>query len=220
MIAGHYGVAYLLKGGTRPKWSLTTLIAAAWFGDLLCFVFTLAGVERQVLNPSFTRMFAYQITYGPYSHGLAGAAVTSVVAALVGARMAGPRDGAILGGAVFSHYLGDIIVHGPDLAIFSGDGPKLGFGLWNYPLFADLVECGMLAAGAVLYLRATRAKNGVGRSGLLILAVIAGAITIALPWIPPPPTATQLSVGSLALLAGTLPLIAWLERQREPLPVG
>jgi len=33
--------------------------------------------------------------------------------------------------AVFSHWLFDLIVHTPDLPLWSDASPKLGFGLWN-----------------------------------------------------------------------------------------
>jgi hypothetical protein len=56
----------------------------------------------------------------------------------------------IVGLAVFSHWILDLIAHPRDLAIYD-DTWKVGFGLWNYrdPEFA--LEIALLAAGIILY---------------------------------------------------------------------
>jgi hypothetical protein len=56
-----------------------------------------------------------------------------------------------VGLAVFSHWILDLIVHRPDLAIYD-DTLKVGFGLWNYKGFEFGLEAAMLADGIVLYL--------------------------------------------------------------------
>lgn len=57
----------------------------------------------------------------------------------------------IVGLAVFSHWILDLIAHPRDLAIYD-DTWKVGFGLWNYrdPEFA--LEIALLAVGIFLYL--------------------------------------------------------------------
>ena len=57
----------------------------------------------------------------------------------------------VIGLAVFSHWLLDLIVHPRDLAMYDNTW-KVGFGLWRYrdPEFA--LEIGLLAAGIILYL--------------------------------------------------------------------
>ena len=57
----------------------------------------------------------------------------------------------IVGLAVFSHWILDLIAHPRDLAIYD-DTWKVGFGLWNYrdPEFA--LEMVLLAGGIIVYL--------------------------------------------------------------------
>ena len=57
----------------------------------------------------------------------------------------------IVGVAVFSHWIFDLIAHPRDLPIYDNTW-KVGFGLWNYrdPEFA--VEIALLACGIILYL--------------------------------------------------------------------
>jgi hypothetical protein len=57
----------------------------------------------------------------------------------------------IVGLAVFSHWILDLIAHPRDLAIYDNTW-KVGFGLWNYrdPEFA--LEIGLLGVGIMLYL--------------------------------------------------------------------
>ena len=57
----------------------------------------------------------------------------------------------IIGLAVFSHWILDLIAHPRDLAIYDNTW-KVGFGLWRYrdPEFA--LEIALLAGGIVLYL--------------------------------------------------------------------
>jgi hypothetical protein len=57
----------------------------------------------------------------------------------------------VIGVAVFSHWLLDLIAHPHDLPIYDNRW-KVGFGLWNYrdPEFA--LEIALLAGGIILYL--------------------------------------------------------------------
>ena len=45
---------------------------------------------------------------------------------------------------VFSHWLLDLLVHRPDLALWPG-GERVGFALWNYPVIEQAVEIGLMA---------------------------------------------------------------------------
>src|SRR4029450_7285420 len=71
----------------------------------------------------------------------------------------------IIGVAVFSHWILDLIAHPRDLAIYDNTW-KVGFGLWNYrdPEFA--LEIALLASGIVLYL--TRNTTPTIRKGVVI----------------------------------------------------
>jgi hypothetical protein len=96
--------------------------------------------------------------YHPYSHSLIAAILWSTAAG-IGYKLLCRRlgyqyrksAGLIVGLAVFSHWILDLIAHPRDLAIYDNTW-KVGFGLWNYrdPEFA--LEIAMLAGGITLYL--------------------------------------------------------------------
>jgi hypothetical protein len=58
---------------------------------------------------------------------------------------------ALVGLAIFSHYPLDVLVHVPDLPLAGNDSPKLGLGLWNYPVATMVAELGVLVLGVVIY---------------------------------------------------------------------
>ncbi|NJM51731.1 MAG: hypothetical protein HC843_13410 [Sphingomonadales bacterium] len=51
---------------------------------------------------------------------------------------------------VISHWFVDLLVHAPDLTLLGGP-PKLGFGLWDYPLIAMPLELGLTGAALGYY---------------------------------------------------------------------
>src|SRR5437764_14488001 len=110
--------------------------------------------------PGITATNALDLYYMPYTHSLIGALFWSAVALAlykVGRRNIASNSAALLVGfAVFSHWLLDLIVHRADLAIYD-NMLKVGFGLWNYRGIELVLEIGILLIGAVLYLK----RNGV-----------------------------------------------------------
>jgi hypothetical protein len=134
------------------------LFIAVQFLDYIWATLVLLGVEKLRVIKGFTAGSMLDSYFHPYSHSLIAAIFWSVVAALVYKSVCS-RHGClyrkyaalIVGVAVFSHWLLDLIVHPRDLAIYDNTW-KVGFGLWNYrdPEFA--LEIALLAAGIVLYL--------------------------------------------------------------------
>ena len=122
--------------------------------------------------------------FHPYSHSLITAILWSVVAALIYKTICS-RHGRhyinsaslIIGLAVFSHWVLDLIAHPRDLAIYDNTW-KVGFGLWNYrdPEFA--LEIALLAGGIALYLTRNAMpairKGAVVGFGLLLVIVQIG----------------------------------------------
>jgi hypothetical protein len=72
------------------------------------------------------------------------------------------------------------VVHRPDLAILPGNAgnlPLLGFGLWNWPVPAALVELALVLIGGGLYWRSAFAvANAAGSPRLL--AHVAGFLVV------------------------------------------
>lgn len=120
------------------------------------------------------------------------------------------RAGSLCG----SHWVLDLIVHRPDLPLFPDDSDKVGFGLWNYPLLAILIEAAIFITGLVLYLKTTRAKKKSGDWGLWLLVVllvlnqVAGAVS-------PMPSSGH-AIGWAAQYQWIFVLLGyWVDRGRE-----
>ena len=78
---------------------------------------------------------------------------------------------------MFSHWLLDLLVHRPDLLLWPG-GPKVGFALWNEPVSEEIVEIGLLGAGALAWVAKRKELGGkawpaIAFFALLILVQIA-----------------------------------------------
>jgi hypothetical protein len=74
-----------------------------------------------------------------------------------------------VGFAVFSHWLLDLIVHRPDLAIYD-DTLKVGFGLWNHRGLEFVVEIAILVGGIVIYLK--RNSLVARKTGIVVFGVV------------------------------------------------
>ena len=155
MFVGHYGVAFAVKT-PRNKIPLWVLFVAVQLLDFLWAPFVLLGIEKVRFVPGITATNALDLYYMPYTHSLIGALFWSAVAFAIykiGWRNIASNSAALLVGfAVFSHWLLDLIVHRPDLAIYD-DTLKVGFGLWNHRGIEFVLEIGILVFGAVLYLK-------------------------------------------------------------------
>ena len=158
MFVGHYGVAFAVKTD-RNKIPLWVLFVAVQLLDVLWAPFVLLGIEKVRFVPGITATNALDLYYMPYTHSLIGALFWSAVAFAIykiGWRNIASNSAALLVGfAVFSHWLLDLIVHRPDLPIYD-DTLKVGFGLWNYRGIEFALEIGILFVGAVVYLK----RNG------------------------------------------------------------
>jgi hypothetical protein len=122
------------------------------------------------------------------------------------------RAGAmVLGLAVISHWLLDLIVHHPDLPLYPnlalplGDSPLLGFAIWSSPIFEMGLELSIFALGVWLYLRTTKAIDAIGKWALWSLVAFLVTIHLGNTFGPPPPSITALAwVGQAQWL-----LVAW-----------
>ena len=157
MFVGHYSVAFAAKS-ERNRIPLWVLFIAVQFLDYIWATLVLLGIEKLRVIKGFTAGSMLDSYFHPYSHSLVAAIAWSVVAALIykticsrHGRLYSNSAPLIIGAAVFSHWVLDLIAHPRDLAIYDNTW-KVGFGLWNYrePEFA--LEIALLAIGIILYL--------------------------------------------------------------------
>src|SRR5215472_13489296 len=181
MFIGHYGVALAAKPVQKqiPLWLL--FIAVQWL-DVVWSVLVMLGIERLRIVKGFTEANSMDLYYMPYTHGLIGALVLSAV--LGGLTIMFLRDRrvavfSIVAGAVFSHWLLDLVVHVEDLPLI-GDTMRVGFGLWRHVWLSLPLELATLMLGVVIYARAmpSNTRTGVWAYwifvGLMVLAQLYG----------------------------------------------
>ncbi len=214
MFIGHFGVGFGAKAAA-PKTSLGTLFLASQFVDLLWPTLLLVGAERVRIAPDITRVTPLDFEFYPISHSLVAAIGWGMLFALgyQGTKRY-PRGASVLGLTVVSHWLLDLIVHRPDLPLVPGSGVKVGLGLWSSLPGTLIVEMGIFVAGAVLYLRNTRARNAIGKWALWVLIIFLVAVSLSNLFGPPPPNVKTLAwVGQsqwLLILWGY-----WVDRHRR-----
>ncbi|HEY6361113.1 MAG TPA: hypothetical protein VIX63_08410 [Vicinamibacterales bacterium] len=212
MFVGHLAAA-IAAGRVQPRAPLGVLVGAAFALDLIWPVLLLAGIEMVRIDPGNTAFTPLAFDYYPWSHSLSMAVVWAVVVGRVSAAvLRHTRAGLVIGLTVLSHWVLDCLTHRPDLPLWPG-GPNVGLGLWNSIPSTIVVEGTLFAAAVLLYARATRAGDAVGKWAFLALVAVATAIWLSGPFSPPPPSAT--AVAAVALALWLLPFWAqWIERHR------
>lgn len=213
MFVGHYGVSFAAKRAEQsiPLW---VLFLAVQFLDVLWAPFILLGIEKVRIVPGFTASNPFDLYYMPYTHSLVAAIFWSCSGALGYKLLARPprwRAGAIIGLAVFSHWVLDFIVHRPDLPLYD-DSAKVGLGLWNTPALAFGLEVALLFAG-IWWLFRQGGRTGLIRT--LGFAVLMAGIQVYIFFGPAP--ASDRAMASTALLAYAVfaTMIWWLQDRQE-----
>lgn len=157
MLAGHFGLAAVVKS-REPQVPLWALMLSTQLLDVVFAVLFAFGIEKIVPVAGSSGGYAQLIgQYFDYSHSLVGALIISLVAMLVASVPWGRRNGLIIGAVVFSHWIVDLVMHRPDLAILpgnAGDLPRIGLGVWNIPWLSIALELTLCLVGAYLYYHA------------------------------------------------------------------
>ena len=205
MFIGHFALGFAAKRAT-PRISLAMLLVAAQFADILWPVLIGAGIEQVRIEPGNTAFTPLDFVSYPYSHSLLLLIVWGV---LVGggyrAVAGGRRTFVTLSALVVSHWLLDWVTHRRDMPLYPG-GPKFGLGLWNSIPATVTIEVAMFAYGVWLYTRATRARDAVGRWGLVSLVAALSVIYLANLAGGAPPSVTAIWIAGLV---GAVIFMAW-----------
>src|SRR4029450_13051312 len=152
--------------------------------------------------------------FHPYSHSLIAAVAWSCTAGLA-YKIFCSRNGClyrkyaafIVGAAVFSHWILDLIAHPRDLAIYDNTW-KVGFGLWNYrdPEFA--LEIALLAGGIAFYLRRT-AMPAIRRGAAIAFGLVLVIVQIGDTYVPRTPLTDKATVTGVWVFYPLFVLIAF-----------
>jgi hypothetical protein len=214
MFIGHIALALAAKRAT-PRVSLATLLLAAQWADVLWPVFLAMGIEQVRIQPGNTAFTPLDFVSYPYSHSLVALIGWGILFGVGYRAVAGGRRTLwVLAALVISHWVLDFVTHRPDMPLYPGSA-KVGLGLWNSIPATMVVEGLMYVAGLTIYLRATRARDRIGRWGFFSLAAVLVVIYVASIFGPPPPSIQALWITAL-IGASVLTLWAWwADRHRD-----
>lgn len=213
MFVGHYSVAFAVRS-EKNKIPLWVLFIAVQFLDYIWATLVLLGIEKLRVIKGFTAGSMLDSYFHPYSHSLVTAVLWSVIAALVYKAACGRRGHRysksaplIIGIAVFSHWVFDLVAHPRDLAIYDNTW-KVGFGLWNYrdPEFA--LELALLAGGIILYL-ARNAMPTIRKRAVIAFGIILGIVQIGDTYVPRAPLTDKATVIGVWIFYTLFVLIAF-----------
>jgi hypothetical protein len=187
MFVGHYAAALAAKA-IEPKAPLWTFAAGCQLVDIGWSSFIMAGVEHASADPALpgSALVLYDM---PWTHSLPGSIAWSVGASilcLLLLRLA-IWPSILVGLTVFSHWLADLLVHRPDLLLYPG-GPKVGLGLWNFPVPEQAVEIGLIAVTGAMWAASRKAQ---GRSAWPAVAFITFLVALQIVAMLMPPEAGQ-----------------------------
>jgi hypothetical protein len=213
MFVGHYSVAFAAKseGNKIPLW---VLFVAVQFLDYIWATLVLLGIEKLRVIKGFTAGSMLDSYFHPYSHSLVTAVIWSVVAALVYKTICGRYGGYysqsalwIIGLAVFSHWILDLVAHPRDLAIYDNTW-KVGFGLWNYRDLEFALEVALLAGGIVLYL-ARNAMPATRKGAVIAFGLVLVIVQIGDTYVPRAPLTDRATVMGVWVFYTLFVLIAF-----------
>jgi hypothetical protein len=214
MFIGHYGAGLSFKKAA-PALSLGLLFLAVQFLDLLWPTLVLLNIEHVQINTDKSYPVPLIFTDYPYSHSLLMALVWSALFFIVYWLLKrNLRNAFILGGAVFSHWVLDWIVHLPDLPLYPGNSPKLGLGLWQWPAATAVIEGLIFLSGLFLYLQTTTPKNKTGRVVFWVLMALLVISHIANLFSPPPSSVNAVAWSAEAMWLFVL-LGFWADKNRR-----
>jgi hypothetical protein len=182
MYGGHYAAALAIKA-KEPRAPTWALLLGVGFLDVLFGIFVMLGVEKVTMTPHVGHGFS--LDFIDWSHSLAMSLVWAVLFSVPFWRR-GCAVGAAVGFAVFSHYLLDLPMHPPDMALWPHSPIHLGLGLWlRLPTGWWWVELAVIAMLCAYYLARARTSTTFGGLATWACAVILVLHVFTSPWLSP-----------------------------------
>lgn len=224
MFIGHYGAAFGLKSFDHetPLW---VYLIGVQLVDIFFFSFLLFGIEKMNIVPGFTAYNSYDLYCMPYTHSLLANVLWFIGVSLIAYVIFKTKCkqvhnkaflAILIGSSVFSHFITDLLVHTPDLPLWSNDSPKLGLGLWNYVGITIGLELVILLLGIYLYYKKTSLKSSsLFNKKVVGITLFMMLITVITPFMPAPSSVTELASQGLLSFFIIAGLGYWLERKKK-----
>jgi len=215
MFVGHYGPSLAAKAMYKsiPLW---VLFLAVQLVDVVWSILVMLGIEKVRIVPGITATNPLDLYYMPYTHSLLAAVLWSIVAVVLyrfAPKISGWMTAGIVGLAVFSHWILDLLVHRPDLPLYDNTA-KVGLGLWNFPVTAFLLEVALLFGGMYVYFKATKPVSRGGRYGMIIFGIVMLAVQASVFFGPPPPSGKAVAAMALFSYLAFAGVAYWMEAKR------
>ena len=217
MFVGHYAASLALKRFEKRA-SLGILFLGVQFVDILFFPFVLLGIERINIVENFTDATHFELEFLPYTHSLVASLIWAGVAYALFRWVVVRQHGVALAIAlaVFSHWVFDLLVHTPDLPLWSDASLKFGFGLWNSAVATYALEAAFLLVALWLYLRSTTATSRTGKYGMAIFVVFLLLVNVVNVFGPlQSDSKVALAVSALAAYLLFAAVAFWLDKKRS-----
>ena len=180
MFAAHFSAGLALKAKV-PEASTVGILIGVGLLDILFGPLVMLGVERATVTPGISPGFS--LDYIDWSHSLVTSVVWSVLYALAFVR-AGARVATVMGVAVFSHFVLDLVMHPSDLALWPGAETHLGFGLWRVlPGGWWFVELALVAITCAYYWHRAGRSTRFGGRRTAVVATILVLHVLNSPWL-------------------------------------
>jgi hypothetical protein len=206
MFLSHYAAGLAAKK-LAPKVSLGILLLAAVGLDLLWSLFLILGWESVRIIPGITRVMPLDFNNYSLSHSLVMALAWAILFGLVSLILTkNEKISLVLAGLVVSNWLLNVLFHHSDMSLLPAADPgvRCGLGLWNSIVGSILVEAVLFAAGIWVYLKSTKAINGMGQLGFWALCVILTAFFAGIFLLVPKNVGWVVMAGQIQLL-----FVAW-----------
>ena len=216
MFVGHYAVSFAARTTSVPLPLWVWFVAVQWL-DVVFMTLVLFGVEKVRLTEGFTESNDLDLYYMPFTHGLVGALVLSVVFAAIVAVVfpAGRRPLAfwLVALASFSHWLLDLVMHTPDLPLLGDDSTKVGLGLWENVAIGFPLELVLLGLGVWLYARSVDLAGPRGHVKLWAFFAFMAVAQVYGTFGPTPTSPEAFAVSALVGYVLLAALAAWVDRR-------
>jgi hypothetical protein len=206
MFIGHFALGFGAKK-FAPQVSLGILFLACQLADLVWPNLVLLGIETLRIEPGITVMTPLDFSSYPYSHSLIALLLWGLIFAALYMALSHSkvRAAIVIAALVLSHWFLDVLAHRPDMPITLGESPKIGAGLWNYPIIAIPFELLLFGVGVWLYHRSTKPLNRKGIIGFWLLVLFLTTVYVANVLGPPPPSPAAVAWSAQAMWL----IVAW-----------
>ena len=215
MFIGHYALAPIAAATGQVK--LWQAFVAVQFVDFIWAGFILTGVESARIVPGFTQASPFDLYHMPFTHSLLAAAIWALVAAIIfkAVTKAANWGGSLwIAALVFSHWLGDLLVHIPDLLIFPG-ADKVGFGLWKTVWISFPLELAITLGAMIYFIRKTASSSQRHKLWIGLFFAVLVILQVFSNFGPPPASIQEAAITALIAFSALAFLAGRFERTRR-----